>query len=107
MVHGNVPLAAIKIVQDMQSRGLPVAQNGGVLALASAGLLKGRNDSIGDGMEAYVPDGVFKGVAVVQDGDILTSGTRSFSARREGRVPARGVAPDGASRSRSALPIAP
>jgi hypothetical protein len=44
MSHVNVPAEAVKIVQDMQSRNLPVAaQNGGVLVLDVAGALKGRN----------------------------------------------------------------
>jgi putative intracellular protease/amidase len=85
MVHGNVPPSAVKIIQDMQSKGLPVAaQNGGVLVLGAAGVLKDRNYSVGDGLQIYVHDGVFKGVSVVKDGNILTSGTCSFSAQANG-----------------------
>ena len=84
MTSGNFK-SGLKIVQDMQSRNLPVAaQNGGVLVLAAAGVLKGRNYSIGEGFERYVKDGVFKGVEVVRDGNILTSGICPYTAQRTG-----------------------
>jgi len=46
-----VPQSAVKIVQDMHSRNLPVAaQNGAVVVLDAAGVLKGRNYSTGEDM---------------------------------------------------------
>ena len=84
MSSGNI-LSGLKIVQDMHSRNLPVAaQNGGVLILATAGVLKGRNYSIGEGFERYVKDGVFTGVGVVRVGNILTSGICPNAAQRTG-----------------------
>ena len=76
MVHVNVPADAVKIVLDMQSRNLPVAaQNGGVLVLDAAGLLKGRNYSIAQELKKLVHEqgGVLKDPGVVRDGDVVTS----------------------------------
>ncbi len=81
----NVPPSAVKIVEDMHSRNLPVAaQNGGVVVLDAAGVLEGRNYSTGEDVKSYVRDGVLKGVGVVQDGDIVTSGVCPYSAQTTG-----------------------
>ena len=76
MVHVNVPPDAVKILQNMQSRNLPVAaQNGGVLVLDAAGLLKGRNYSISPALKGLVHEreAVLKDPGVVRDGEVVTS----------------------------------
>jgi putative intracellular protease/amidase len=87
MNNTTVPASAVKIVQDMHGRGVPVAaQNGGVLILGAAGVLKERNYAISDDLkwDPTVQNGVLKGVGVVQDGDILTSGVCPAQAMKTG-----------------------
>jgi hypothetical protein len=86
MTTSDFPSSAVKIVKDMHSRHVPVgAQNGGVIILDRAGVLKGRNYSIGEDSRPYVRDGVFLKVdAVVQDGDIVTSGVCPYYAQVTG-----------------------
>lgn len=87
MVQVYVPTAAVKIVQDMQSKNLPIAaQNGGVLVLDAAGVLKGRNYAIGSELKPFVHEqlGVLKGNGVVQDGDIVTSGVCPYFSQTTG-----------------------
>jgi hypothetical protein len=84
MTTGTVPQTAVKIVQGVSVRKLPVAaQNSGVLVLASAGLLKGRDYAIGP-EQVPIQDGVKQGVGVVRDGDILTSGVCPYLAQVAG-----------------------
>ena len=78
-VQNAIPKGSVKIVQDLYNRNVPVAaQHSGVIILGAAGLLRGRNYAIGEGWDRscpYVKDGNFKGVGVVRDGNIVTSGT--------------------------------
>jgi len=85
MSAGGAPAEAVKIVQEMQSRNLPIAaQNGGVLILDAAGLLKGRTYAAGRDIQPWGKGGDPKGEGVVRDGDIVTSGVCPFSAQSHG-----------------------
>ena len=58
------------------AQGKPVAaQIAGVFTLAKAGVLNGKQFAIRSGYEKYVPEGIYKGEGVVQDGNLLTSGS--------------------------------
>jgi hypothetical protein len=72
----SLSVPAITIVRDMHARNLPIAaQDGGVKVLDAAGILKGRN---------HAKDGIFKGVGVVRDGDVVTSGVCPYLAQISG-----------------------
>jgi transcriptional regulator GlxA family with amidase domain len=67
--------------------GKPVAaQFGAVYTLAEAGLLKGKRYAIFSEPEedSRFDGAVYSGNGVVQDGNIITSGTCPFIARQEG-----------------------
>ena len=85
----TVPPEAAAIVKKAVGLGKPVAaQLAGVFTLAKADVLSGKQFAIGSGYEKYIPDGIYKGVGVVQDGNLITSGTCPRMAKA-------GVAPDG------------
>ncbi|MBI5302037.1 MAG: DJ-1/PfpI family protein [Chloroflexi bacterium] len=74
----KVPPDAAEIVKKAVAQGKPVAaQLTGVFTLAAAGVLNGKQFAINPGYENYIPKagGIFKGAGVVQDGNIVTSGT--------------------------------
>jgi|GEM_PF-442106 hypothetical protein len=78
---------APEIIKKAVALGKPVAaQNNGIGALIRAGVLSGKQFAIIAGSEKYVPDGIYKGEGVVQDGNIVTSGMCPFMAR-VGRTP--------------------
>jgi protease I len=87
----KVPPDAAEIVKKAVAQGKPVAaQVAGVFTLASAGVLNGKQFAINPGYEKYIPNagGIFKGAGVVQDGNLITSGTCPLMARA-------GTTPDG------------
>jgi hypothetical protein len=47
-------------------------------------VLEGRSYAIGQDLQSYVHDGVLKGVGVVRDGEIVTSGVCPFSPQMTG-----------------------
>lgn len=72
----KVPPEAAEIVKKAVALGKPVAaQVSGVFTLGAAGVLNGKQFAIYTGYEKYIPAGIYKGIGVVQDGNIITSGT--------------------------------
>lgn len=83
----QVPPDGPEIVKKAVALGKPVAaQINGVGTLMKAGVLSGKQFAIisGYGFEKSVPDGIYKGEGVVQDGNIVTSGMCPFMARAGG-----------------------
>jgi len=78
-----IPNESVQIVKDALAQGKPIAaQNGAVRVLSLADGLKGKNFAIssffatGDGKQWFNWDGgTYRGIGVVQDGNIITSGT--------------------------------
>lgn len=84
MAAGNMPVPeeAVAIVQKALALGKPIAaQNSAVQILSEAGALKGRHFAIEAALTSRVADGTCDGIGVVQDGNIVTSGTCPFVAR--------------------------
>ena len=78
----EVPPDAAEIVKKAVALGKPVAaQLNGVATLARAGVLSGKQFAALSGYEKSVPDGIYKGEGVVQDGNIVTSGICPYMAR--------------------------
>ena len=66
---------ASAIVWQAARTGMPIAaQMGGVVILADAGVLDGKEFAIRADRVGYVPNGIYKGTGVVRDGNIVTSG---------------------------------
>ncbi len=81
---GNIEDDAIAMVADAAAQGKPVAaQYGSIHTLVKAGLLDGKHYAFED--DAF-PEGIYDGTGVVQDGNIITSGTCSQVARYYGRT---------------------
>jgi putative intracellular protease/amidase len=73
---------AAEIVKKAVAQAKPVAaQMVGVLTLAHAGVLSGKQFAILSGYEKNIPAGVYKGEGVVQDGNIVTSGICPYMAK--------------------------
>ena len=67
---------AIEIVKKAVALGKPVAaQLRSVLILSKAGVLNGKQFAFAAGYEKAIPEGIYKGEGVVQDGSIFTSGS--------------------------------
>ena len=67
------------------AQGKPVAaQVGGVVTLAAAEVLNGKQFAFLEDPGAYMPGGIYKGTGVVQDGNIITSGTCPYMAKDDG-----------------------
>jgi putative intracellular protease/amidase len=78
----KVPPDAAEIVRKAVAQAKPVAaQMVGVITLAESGVLSGKQFAIFSVYEKYVPDGIYKGEGVVQDGNIVTSGISPYTAR--------------------------
>jgi putative intracellular protease/amidase len=76
MISFEIPPQSIEIVKEALAQGKPIAaQNMAVVILGKAGALKGKHFAIGTGFVPYVKDGTYDGIGVVQDGNIVTSGT--------------------------------
>lgn len=75
----------IKLIRSFNvNKKAIAAQNGGVLALARAGILDGRRFAIEDRLAPLAPLGFHRGAGVVRDGNIVTSGRCPLHAGREG-----------------------
>jgi putative intracellular protease/amidase len=83
----ELPPEAVRVVKEAMALGKPVAaQVSGVVTLGIAGVLDGKQFAMSPRTRPLVPGGgVYKGYGVVQDGNIITSGTCPFLARRLGR----------------------
>jgi 4-methyl-5(b-hydroxyethyl)-thiazole monophosphate biosynthesis len=82
-----IPAEAAEMVKKAVALEKPVAaQNGSVFILAKAGLLNGKQFAVFPGYEKMVPAGIYKGAGVVQDGNVITSGSCPF-AGRDGKYP--------------------
>ncbi len=83
MAIENGPPEAVEIVRKAASLGKPIAaQNGSViLILAKAGVLSGKQFAVYPGYEKYIPQGIYKGGGVIQDGNLITSGSCPNTAR--------------------------
>lgn len=81
--------AEINFVKKIVNEGKPIAaQNGAVLILAKAGVLNGKKYALETGMSDLFPEfkrAIYTGTGVVQDGNIITSGTCPYMARETGR----------------------
>jgi putative intracellular protease/amidase len=81
----KVPPDAAEIVKKGVTLGKPLAaQIVGIFTLSKAGVLSGKQFAMLSGYERYIPEGIYKGAGVVQDGNIVTSGTCPYMARRYG-----------------------
>ena len=77
---GHIPSEAVRIVDFIFSKGLPVAaQDGAVCILADAGILKGKKYALHK-ETLYISDGIYSGKGVVVDGNLITSGTCPYAA---------------------------
>ena len=77
----------VAIIEQAVAQGKPVAaQVAGVVTLAAAGGVNGKQYAFMEDLGAYFPEGVYKGTGVVQDGNIITSGTCPRMARETGRT---------------------
>lgn len=77
------------LVKGIVSGGKPVAaQNSGVLILATAGVLNGKKYGLEESLINLSPsfkNAVYGGIGVVQDGNIITSGTCPMMAKMTGK----------------------
>jgi putative intracellular protease/amidase len=72
---------SLVVLKAAAATGRPMAaQNGGVYILFRAGLLEGRRFAIEAEAKDAVTGGTYSGVGVVQDGNLLTSGTCPYKA---------------------------
>jgi putative intracellular protease/amidase len=81
---------AVEIVKEAAAKGKPVAaQAGGVPTLGAAGVLNGKHYAIWvflwPSMRMSVPDAVYQGEGVVQDGNIITSGIDPLASLDTGK----------------------
>ena len=79
---GQVTAKAVAIVKTIAELGRPVAaQNGGVYILEKAGVLVGKKYAM---ESALLPSGKYVGQGVVQDGNVVTSGSCPYRATYKG-----------------------
>jgi putative intracellular protease/amidase len=78
-ISGGIAPEGVALVKEAFNRGLPIAaQQGGVVFLANAEILKGKHFAIGADTAYAVRDGIYSGSGVVQDGNIGTAGVCPF-----------------------------
>jgi putative intracellular protease/amidase len=76
------PSEAMEILKKALALGKPIAaQNSAVLMIGQAGALKGRHFAIEADLASSIAGGIYSGIGVVQDGNIVTSGTCPFMAQ--------------------------
>ena len=79
------PAEVLEIANQAVAQGKPVAaQIGGVATLGMAGVLDGKQFAGPAGMGRFYPKGIYQGTGVVQDGNIMTSGTCPYMAKMTG-----------------------
>lgn len=72
---------ALRLAREAASQAKPIAaQVGGVGTLGEAEVLNGKHFAFPEGLAYVIPDGIYDGIGVVQDGNIITSGTCPFMA---------------------------
>ena len=72
----------IEIVRKAVALGKPVAaQQSSVLTLSKAGVLSGKQFAIYPADEKSIPEGIYKGAGVVQDGNLITSGSSPYAEK--------------------------
>lgn len=80
-----VPAEAVEIAREAVAEGKPVAaQDVGVAILGTAGALDGKQYAYFSQYGKFAPKGIYKGVGVVQDGNIITSGSCPYVAMNGG-----------------------
>ena len=78
----HMPIEAVEIAKQAVTQGKPVAaQDSAVLILARADVLDGKQFAIGADKQNLVLKGIFKGYGVVQDGNIITSGSCPYRVK--------------------------
>jgi putative intracellular protease/amidase len=84
MGSNDPPIAkAVEIVSQAWKMGKPLAaQNGGVFTLGQAGALKGKRFTCQPEDAHWIADGIYAGIGVVVDGNVVTSGTCPFMANQ-------------------------
>jgi putative intracellular protease/amidase len=71
-----VPSEAVEVVKKAFGMRKPIAaQNSAVQVMSQSGALKGRHFAIAADLASSVAGGIYSGIGVVQDGNIVTSGT--------------------------------
>lgn len=76
---------ALRLAKEAAEQAKPIAaQVGGVITLGQAGVLDGKKYALPLAMMYLIPDGIHEGIGVVQDGNIITSGTCPFMAIMSG-----------------------
>ena len=82
----RLPSEAFRVAKEAVAQGKPVAaQVSGVVTLGTAGVLEGKQFAASPRTRPLVPGGIYKGYGVVQDGNIITSGTCPYIATNWGR----------------------
>lgn len=82
-VPGEIPAEAVEIVSEVVAEGKPLAaQYGSLFILQRAGVLEGKKYAFED---ARFSEGIYSGTGVVQDGNLITSGTCPYQAFWTGR----------------------
>jgi len=83
--RGSIPLDALAIIKDACNLYLPLAaQQSGVELLGAAGVLRGRDYAIEPDSRDLIEGGSYKGMGVVRDGNIVTSGACPNISRLSG-----------------------
>jgi putative intracellular protease/amidase len=71
-----VPSEAVEVVKKAFAMRKPIAaQNSAVQVMSQSGALKGRHFAIEADLASSVVGGIYSGIGVVQDGNMVTSGT--------------------------------
>jgi putative intracellular protease/amidase len=71
-----IPVESVALLKKAMAAKKPVAaQNSAVLILNQAGATRGRKFAFEDDLASAVKEGVYSGIGIVQDGNLVTSGT--------------------------------
>ncbi len=81
-----IPPESVQIVKKAMAMKKPIAaQNSAVFILSQAGATKGRRFAIEADLASWVKDGTYSGIGVVQDANLVTSGTCPYMAAQLGK----------------------